>query len=84
MKRNLIKDILKNQHRSVRQLSLETGMIYHHLHTIVNAEAIPPGTTYATLEKIRVALGLSSIGELEEKIDKNLAVQKLHNPEGEQ
>jgi DNA-binding Xre family transcriptional regulator len=67
-KRNKIPEILDDLGWTIQDLSRKVVMTYHHVHKIVRAEQIPPGTTYETLTRISTALGVS-IDDLEEVVE---------------
>jgi DNA-binding Xre family transcriptional regulator len=56
---NNIKALLTERGRSIYWLAHEVGMSYQAIHKLANAPAIPPGTTWQTLQRVAAALGVS-------------------------
>ncbi len=67
-KRNRIRAILAELGWTIQDLSRKIEMTYQQTHKIVTSERIPPGTSYATLEKFSEALN-TPIDELEERVE---------------
>ena len=61
---NNIKALLAVRGKSIYWLAHEVSMSYQAVHKLVNAPAIPPGTTWRTLTRIAAALGVG-VAELE-------------------
>jgi len=61
---NNIKNLLTERGKSIYWLHKQVGMSYQAVHKLVNAPAIPPGTTWGTLTRIAAALGVG-VEELE-------------------
>lgn len=63
---NRIKELLDAQGRSIYWLAGEVDMSYQAIHSLVNADQIPGGTSYSTLRKVANVLGVG-VDDLEEK-----------------
>lgn len=66
MRKNVIKDLMKSQGRTIYALAKATQMPWHNVKKIVNAPSIPDKTEYRTLLLLADALGVG-IDDLEVK-----------------
>lgn len=65
MTRNKIKELLKDRELTPYALAQQIGLSLPQMYALVNADEIPPRTTWATLKKIRDALNLECVDQLE-------------------
>ena len=55
---NRIPELLDQKRWSIYELRKRTELTYNTVHAIAKSEKIPDGTTYGTLKKIAMALGV--------------------------
>lgn len=60
---------MNNRGMTSYRLMKVSGLPYAIVHKLINAEEIPPKTSWGTLKKLRDALGVKSVEDLEEHED---------------